>query len=204
VCATCATRPFALASGQDLKVERRGSSETILPMGMIKATDAQLHPIVRANSPSTSPAEQTCSTGRAIVLLAKRAVHGALFMLVVLGTGCGAVSVDHASGLPSEVPLPARSAFAKQTQPGCSTCTGQSWYFTVTSTVPQQVASFYLEQLPKRGWQEVACQLYSPEHAHCLASDNHGLLTIMGVSQPLFDIAPPRGGVVLAITLIAT
>ncbi len=132
--------------------------------------------------------------------LLELAILGAVLLL---GSGCGAVSADHASGLPAEVPLPAQSTFVKQTQPGCSTCSGQSWYFKVASTQPQQVASFYTAQLAPRGWREVNCQLYSPEHAHCLARDDRDVLTIMGVSQPLFAIAPPRGGVVLAITLLA-
>jgi hypothetical protein len=129
------------------------------------------------------------------------AVLGAL---LVLATSCSLASADHVSDLPGNVPLPAQSAFVKQTQPGCSTCSGQSWYFKVASTQPQQVASFYTAQLAPRGWYEVNCQLYSPEHAHCLARDDRDVLTIMGVSQPLFAITPPRGGVVLAITLLAT
>ena len=114
------------------------------------------------------------------------------------------MSAERASGLPGEVPLPAQSAFVTQTQPGCSTCTGESWYFKVASTQPQQVAKLYTAQLASRGWREVSCQLYSPEHAHCLARNDRDVLTIMGVSQPLFAIAPPHGGVVLAITLLAT
>jgi hypothetical protein len=162
--------------------------------------DAQPQRAARPNG-STATAARVHSRRRIILALANLAVLGALLMLA---TGCGLVSVDRASGLPGEVPLPAQSEFVKQTQPGCSTCTGQSWYFTVATTQPQQIASFYAEQLPKQGWQEVTCQLYSPEHAHCLAYDNHRVLTIMGVSQPLVEIAPPRGGVVLAITLLAT
>jgi hypothetical protein len=169
-------------------------------MDTMADVDAQWQPTAHARS-TTSPAARVHSWGKIIVALANLAVLGALLMLA---TGCGLVSVDRASGLPGEVPLPAQSTFVKQTQPGCSTCTGQSWYFTVASAQPQQIASFYTEQLPKQGWQEVTCQLYSPEHAHCLARDNHGVLTIMGVSQPLVEIAPPHGGVVLAITLLAT
>jgi hypothetical protein len=169
-------------------------------MGAVDGMDARFQPVLRACS-STWAVARGRRSGEFIVALVALALLGTLLLL---GSGCGAVSADGAHSLPSEVPLPAQRVFVKQTLPGCSTCTGQSWYFTLASTLPQQVASFYVEQLPKRGWQEVDCQLYSPEHVHCLARDGHRLLTIMGVSQPLFDIAPPRGGVVLAITLIDT
>jgi hypothetical protein len=139
--------------------------------------------------------------GRFNLALVELAVVGAVLLL---GSGCGEASANRASGLPSEVPLPAQSSFVKQPQHECSTCAAQSWYFTVASIQPSQIASFYTAQLPNRGWQEVSCQLYSPEHAHCLARDSHGVLTVMGLSQPLFDIAPPRGGIVLAITLLGT
>jgi len=169
-------------------------------MDVMDVMDAQPQPTVRPNG-STAPAPLVRYRRRIVLALVKRVALGAL---LVLGTGCGVVSADPAPGLPNETPLPAHSAFVRQTPPGCSTCTGQSWFFTVASTQPQQIASFYAAQLPNRGWREVSCQLYSPEHAHCLARDNRRVLTVMGVSQPLFEIAPPRGGVVLAITLLAT
>jgi len=164
-------------------------------MEVIDGMDAQpLTPLGASGPPR--PLARVRSRRRIIAALVDLAVLGALLMLAI---GCGLVSADHASGLPSNVPLPAQSAFVKQTQPGCSTCSGQSWYFKVDSTQPQQVASFYAAQLAPRGWQEVNCQLYSPEHAHCLARDDRDVLTIMGVSEPLFAITPPHGGVVLAI-----
>jgi len=181
------------------RASRQGAREVILPMNVIDSMVAWLHPTIH-------PCHQIATTARVhsksktIVLLIEVAVLGALLMLAM---GCGAMSPNRAPGLPNEVPLPAHSAFVKQATPGCTTCTGQSWYFTVASAQSQQIASFYVEQLPKRGWREVSCQLYSPEHAHCLARDNHDVLTIMGVSQPLVEITPPRGGVVLAISLLA-
>lgn len=171
-----------------------------LPMEVMDGMDAQPLPTLGASAPPRSLARVRSRRG-IIVALVDRAILGALLLLA---SGCSLVSADHASDLPGNVPLPAQSAFVKQTQLGCSTCMGQSWYFKVASTQPQQVASFYTAQLAPRGWQEVNCQLYSPEHAHCLARDDRDVLTIMGVSQPLFAIAPPRGGVVLAITLLAT
>jgi len=168
-------------------------------MEVMDGMDAQPLPTLGASGPPR-PLARVCSRRRIIVALVDLAVLGALLLLA---TGCSLVSADHASGLPSEVPLPAQSAFVKLTEPGCSACTGQSWYFTVARTQPQQIVSFYVERLPARGWREVNCQLYSPEHAHCLARDSHRVLTIMGVSQPLAEIAPPSGGVVLAITLLA-
>jgi hypothetical protein len=167
----------------------------------IDGIDGQPQPAVRASNLPTAPTAHVRSRRRIIVALVDLAVLGALLMLA---TECGLVSADRASGLPGEVPLPTQSTFVKQTQPACSTCTGQTWYFKVASTQPQQVASFYTTRLASKGWREVSCQLYSPEHAHCLARDDRDVLTIMGVSQPLFAIAPPRGGVVLAITLLAT
>jgi hypothetical protein len=169
-------------------------------MEVMDDMDAQPLPTLIASGPPR-PLTRVRARRRIIVALVDLAVLGAL---VVLATGCSLLSADQASDLPSNVPLPARSAFVKETQPGCSTCSGQSWYFKVASTQPQQVASFYTAQLAPSGWQEANCQLYSPEHAHCLARDDRDVLTIMGVSQPLFAITPPRGGVILAITLLAT
>jgi hypothetical protein len=168
-------------------------------MDLIDSMGAWPYPAIRPSRPIATAA-RVHSQGKTIVVLIELTVLGALLMLA---TGCGALSPDRAPGLPNEAPLPAHSAFVKQTSPGCSTCMGRSWYFTVASTQPQQIASFYTAQLPKRGWRDVDCQLYSPEHAHCLARDSHDVLTVMGVSQPLVEIAPPRGGVVLAITLLA-
>jgi hypothetical protein len=170
-----------------------------LPMEVIDGMNAQPLPTLGESGPPR-PLARARSRRRITVALVDLAVLGALLMLA---TSCSLVSADHASDLPGNVPLPAQSTFVKQTQPGCSTCTGQSWYFKVASTQPQEVARFYTAQLAPRGWREVTCQLYSPEHAHCLASDDRDVLTIMGVSQPLVEIAPPRGGVVLAITLLA-
>jgi hypothetical protein len=172
-------------------------------MDAMDALDTQPQPTVRAGRPTVRSAPAAGARFRRSVVLALVG-RGVLGALLLLGSGCGAVSAGHTPGLPSAVPLPAQSTFVKQTQPGCSGCTGQSWYYTVASTQPQQIASFYEGRLPAQGWQEVRCQLYSPEHAHCLARDSQRVLTIMGVSQPLFEIAPPPGGVVLAIVLLAT
>jgi hypothetical protein len=129
---------------------------------------------------------------------------GALGTLLLVGSGCDPASAGSPPGPPSGVPLPPRSTFVKLIQPGCAGCTGQSWYYTVASTQPQQIADFYTGQLPARGWQDVLCRLYSSQHAHCVAQDRHRVLTIMGVSQPIVEITPPRGGVVLAIVVLAT
>lgn len=196
-------RPYAAASGHELETDRQDAREMILPMDVTDSMDARPQPAVRANSQIVlgEPVARVCYRGRFIPALVELAVVGALLLL---GSGCGEENANRAPGLPSEVPLPAQSAFVKQPQHGCSTCAGQSWYFTVAGIQPSQIASFYTAQLPKRGWREVDCQLYSPEHAHCLARDSHGVLTIMGMSQPWLEIAPPRGGIVLAITLLAT
>lgn len=140
------------------------------------------------------------SRRRVILVLVGLGVLGALLLVSRLDL----VTINLTPGPPSEVPLPAQSAFIKLTQPECTPCIGQSWYYTVASAQPHQIADYYTEQLPARGWQEVLCQLYSPEHAHCLARDNQYVLTIMGDSRPLFKITPPRGGVVLAIVLLST
>jgi hypothetical protein len=159
--------------------------------------DAQLQPTVLNVSP----------TGHVVRARFRRRVALALIGLGVLGAlllggRWSLMTTGLTRGLPSEVPLPAQSTFIKRTQPECTNCTGQSWYYTVGSTQPQQIADFYNGQLSARGWQEVGCQLYSPEHAHCLAHNNHLVLTVMGDSRPLFNITPPRGGVMLAIVLL--
>ncbi len=125
----------------------------------------------------------------------------ALFFLLValIGGGVGVffivrnIAVNSAGGLPSDVPLPAKSSLVKSLSQGADI---QSWVYQVGGTTPEQVQAFYVAQLPRHGWQKV-----NALGGTVLACKSQKELDILSTTSQQEGVDPPAGGVALKITL---
>lgn len=86
-----------------------------------------------------------------------------MLVVVVIGGGVGGFFLVRSllrHGLPDDIPLPDHTNFSSSHQgsyndPNYGTGTYGQWFFTVSDTTFEQIATFYQSQLPSNGWQHV-------------------------------------------------
>jgi hypothetical protein len=139
-------------------------------------------------------------------------------LLLVLGVSAFGIyfypslcSVGARSGLQSDIPLPCGLTYQGHLDRSASGATGpgsQEWVYTVDSTSPAQIKSFYQSNLPTTGWDiPAAAQNNQSFPDALLACKGTTLAVIQSTQQSVqegdFTFSPPPGGGSVLLIILA-
>ncbi len=133
-------------------------------------------------------------------------------LLLVVGVGAFAMyfypqlcSAQQRNNLRDDLPLPCGITFIDHLDRSASGTTGpgsEEWVYSVDGTSPAQIASFYQQNLPGKGW-TLPASVQSSENNAVLACKAPTVALIHGSQQTNLDdgASPPQGGSLLIIIL---